>query len=652
MEQAATTRSPVLVDSAVLVGARILYFLLARRFLQTLSPTLRELQKPDVPPLPTAQPPRTRPRSASAMSGASIRSGPRTPAEQPAPLPDTEDEDTSPSSSYPGSPTSARSLLPGSSSPDASSMGGPSGIEMQLLGAKLQPRVIELSHTAPLPSAVGTKRVKRAARGLSRIARTLFAVCFAESMTLISIVVSHALGILHAHARRVNFSVSLHILLALILIVVPLVQCLLCTYRSRRDSISTKPSASSLSLTSRVLISLLPFAIYIFLFTRIPPYITALKPADDGWAEGWEGGGWLESSLGRVVVLGVVVIAGLSGIGAVVTARDYLEQAAGTKRVVTDADVLQAERSLYRVRHDAQAKRDELERLARAAPEPGGWMTRVFGTKAEAEASSLQTELKTLEVMEADISRSVATLRAQHRAQGFRATLKGTVYNVLGYIFAIYCVARLLLCAASLLSPFATSTTSAEPTKGNSNGDWISFVLALALSGLDADADVARWSRTISLLFTGALVISSLAMVLRWLARVLRLTSRTVGAGFLLLTLGQLFATYVISLLVQLRSSLPPSPASPLEGLPANATISALGVEGNETEGVAAAAMAAVVAAAASADDSLLRSLPDFRVFGRLFDAVFLLAALSTFVYRWVAAKVSDDGDLYEALGR
>lgn len=97
------------------------------------------------------------------------------------------------------------------------------------------------------------------------------------------------------------------------------------------DSVTTKPSTSSLSLTSRTLISLLPFAIYIFLFTRIPPYITAVKPADDQWAEGWEGGGWLESSLGRVVVLGVVVIAGLSGIGAVVTAWDYLEQAAGTK---------------------------------------------------------------------------------------------------------------------------------------------------------------------------------------------------------------------------------------------------------------------------------------------------------------------------------
>lgn len=116
---------------------------------------------------------------------------------------------------------------------------------------------------------------------------------------------------------------------------------------------TTPPRTSSLNLTSRVLVSLLPFAVFIFLFTRIPPYVTAvparaapsavqvtaangtLEDAIVQWStsgpEGWEGGGWLESSLGRVVVLGVVVIAGLSGIGAVVTAWDYLEQAAGTK---------------------------------------------------------------------------------------------------------------------------------------------------------------------------------------------------------------------------------------------------------------------------------------------------------------------------------
>ncbi len=79
--------------------------------------------------------------------------------------------------------------------------------------------------------------------------------------------------------------------------------------------------------------------------------------------------------------------------------------------------------------------------------------------------------------------------------------------------------------------------------KGNTNGDWISFLIALGLSQLPFDMDVAVWSRGISLLLTGLLILSSLAQVLRSVSRILRLTSKTVGAGFLLLGLGQLFVS-------------------------------------------------------------------------------------------------------------
>jgi hypothetical protein len=121
------------------------------------------------------------------------------------------------------------------------------------------------------------------------------------------------------------------------------------------SSTSASTRASSLSLTTRILIALIPFTLYIFLFTRIPPYVTAVSspvalPIEDGdtgidididiptsiptgsWTEGpegWEGEGWLASSLGRVVVLGVVVLGALSGFGAVRTALNFYEQIKG-----------------------------------------------------------------------------------------------------------------------------------------------------------------------------------------------------------------------------------------------------------------------------------------------------------------------------------
>lgn len=105
---------------------------------------------------------------------------------------------------------------------------------------------------------------------------------------------------------------------------------------------------------------MIPFALYVFLFSLIPPYVTAMSgeapdpvasppvpnaedtpiptsgdSALDKWSsgpEGWEGSGWLASSLGRVIVLGVVVLGGLSGFGAVRTAWNFIEYALGSAR--------------------------------------------------------------------------------------------------------------------------------------------------------------------------------------------------------------------------------------------------------------------------------------------------------------------------------
>lgn len=49
-------------------------------------------------------------------------------------------------------------------------------------------------------------------------------------------------------------------------------------------------------------------------------------------------------------------------------------------------------------------------------------------------------------------------------------------------------------------------------------------------------------------------------------------------------------------------------------------------------------------------NDSLLATLPDFKIFGRLFDIVFLCTAVGTGLYRYVSIKVNaadDSGDVY-----
>jgi hypothetical protein len=135
--------------------------------------------------------------------------------------------------------------------------------------------------------------------------------------------------------------------------------------------------------------------------------------------------------------------------------------------------------------------------------------------------------------MEREASQSLTSMRQYKANDDYARTFRGRCYNVIGYAFAIYCAARILMCLPSIFIP---------PTKDNS-GDWISYLIAFTLSSLPIEVDIAVWSRAISLAFTGLIILSSLAQVLRSLARILKLSSKNVGAGFLLLILAQLFVS-------------------------------------------------------------------------------------------------------------
>jgi hypothetical protein len=190
-------------------------------------------------------------------------------------------------------------------------------------------------------------------------------------------------------------------------------------------------------------------------------------------------------------------------------------------------DIDQAERSLALIQRD----------LAQQPKSTATWSKRLFGND----------ELDGLVAMEREATRSLADMRQRRKNHDFAQTFAGRCYMVGGYVFAIYCGARVLMCLPSLFYPAVDPDLNAT---GNTNGDWISFFIAFALSKLPIEVDVGVWSRAISLVLTGAIILSSLAQVLRGLARILKLTSKSVGAGFLLLTLGQLFVSHNMTPLI------------------------------------------------------------------------------------------------------
>jgi hypothetical protein len=211
-----TSSSPLVFDSAVLLALRVVYFLLSRRFLlSTINPTLRDLSKSETLLPATLAPDRT-PRSQSQSQSLAAQE-----YELDTGL-DTEDDGllsaNSPAPSYPPTPTRSHAPLPGpgpgsgsSRAPYRSTSPSPAhttlpyipddSMEMGSLGQKLKEvgkkQIIQLTHRDGR-SGVGTKRVKKATRGLNRVSRALFSACFAEGCNLLTLVIFHAVGILHS----------------------------------------------------------------------------------------------------------------------------------------------------------------------------------------------------------------------------------------------------------------------------------------------------------------------------------------------------------------------------------------------------------------------------------------------------------------------
>ena len=62
---------------------------------------------------------------------------------------------------------------------------------------------------------------------------------------------------------------------------------------------------------------------------------------------------------------------------------NHLKSPRANDRSLSDTDIIQAERSLYRVRQDMVSKREEMGRISTHTEPSGGWMGKVFGSKAD-----------------------------------------------------------------------------------------------------------------------------------------------------------------------------------------------------------------------------------------------------------------------------
>ncbi|KAH9931624.1 Abscisic acid G-protein coupled receptor-domain-containing protein [Epithele typhae] len=433
------------------------------------------------------------------------------------------------------------------------------------------------------PNVVNTPR-KRLFH--SFLSRTLFSLCFSESCILFILLVCQGLDMFNPMVRLLHWNISLYFLIISIVLVIPVSYSLVLSNSSNAPGVpSSHHNVFSASL-----------ALYL-----IPNILTLLALSYVPLPDGMPTHTIMASTLSRLTVIGTVIIGALSGFAAIDTAWDFFPVFSKQSRShPTDDEVRNAESGLGRVREDLVRRQKELRTLEESKnPEAHSshWLYRALPSfSGNSEASSLAQEISGLQALEYEMSRNLETLKQRQASAKFSKTVAGRLFNWGGRLFAMYCVYRIFSVRAS------TST----------NADVVSLVLAHLFSFLPfvhvAQGRVAVISRQISLILVGVIILSSIRRILQGVARVLRVTSRSLGASLMMLMLAQVMGIYLLSTLIQLRTSFPPPPARP------------------DTS---------------ATSETLFATLPEYQFFGTLFDGTFLLSAGVAAAARWFGDKVA-----------
>ncbi|KAF9812777.1 hypothetical protein IEO21_05980 [Rhodonia placenta] len=426
----------------------------------------------------------------------------------------------------------------------------------------------------------------------STISRAMFSLCFSESCTMFLLLMCQAIDIFHVRARLLNWNISLSLLLAAILVLIPLSYSLVL---SDRMHMRQRPSAL------RVCLNMVPVGLFLFFLSYIP-LPSALPSANI-----------VVTALSRLTVLGTIILGALSGFGAINTAWTFFPVP-----FPTEEDVRIADDGLRRIQHDLLQRRADVQKLEAAQqPDPdASWFSKMVPSfSGDPQLSSVRQELSGLEALEYQMSRNLEQLKQRQADAKFARTLAGKAFNWGGRLFALYCAYRIINSILNLLLPSRRSSNPEEAAKAGA--DMISMGLAYLVGLLPSvhipPEDVAVISRQISLALVGVIILSSLRLVLRGVARVLRVTSRNLGASLMLLILAQLMGIYLLSTLVQLRTSFPPPPVRPDTGAKEDSV-------------------------------NLFSTLPEYQLFGALFDGSFLIAAGASALVRWFSDRINNAG--------
>ncbi|KAI9098146.1 Golgi pH regulator B [Phlyctochytrium arcticum] len=370
--------------------------------------------------------------------------------------------------------------------------------------------------------------------------RALFAATFAASCTLFEMVIFEIGNVLDAGSRWLHWKVTLYVMLVNVTVVLPFYQFYILF--EERDNAWLRKHRWALSGCC--------WALYIYMFWKIGDQFPINTQQD------FAGLFALEPGMGRVGVIGVTIMAILSGFGAVnspyTTLFFFLRQ-------VTEADVQLAEKKLRQTMDMLISKKKKLllaQRRIKAAEDPagvGGFVRNMFskvksgfgGGNESTDVGILAHEIKALENVMQQLFLDLDDLNVERERIRYSRTFKGHYFNVLGYIFSVYCLWKVI---SSTINIVFNRVGGLDP---------VTHGLNVLVHRFGIDIDVTFWAPQLSFIFVGILVVCSIRGLLIQFMKFFRAFASSLSPNNIVLFLAHVMGMYFLSTVLMMRMSLP-----------------------------------------------------------------------------------------------
>ncbi|XP_075214520.1 Golgi pH regulator isoform X2 [Lycorma delicatula] len=364
-----------------------------------------------------------------------------------------------------------------------------------------------------------------------RLVQLIFSVTFSLSCTMFELIIFEIIGLLDSSSRYLHWNVGLYLILFMVIVVIPFY-------------IGYFILSNVLFVRQKLIqpFTLVIWVVYIYLFWKLGDPFPILSPKQGILS--------IEQGISRVGVIGVTVMALLSGFGAV----NYpYSSMAYFMRPVTPADVQSIEKRLLQTMDMVIIKKKRITLAKRGSSSKGAFGQGIWGMLKNVASNNnssenvwqLKQEVAGLEELSRQLFLEAHDTRTMLERLDWARTWRGKYFNVLGYFFSLYCVWKIFISTVNIV--FDRVGKKDPVTRG----------MEIAVHWIGFNIDVAFWSQHISFFLVGCIVVTSIRGLLLTLTKFFYAISSSKSSNIIVLILAQIMGMHFVSSVLLMRMNMP-----------------------------------------------------------------------------------------------